>query len=82
MAKRKLVHLLGCFQLAVASLIGTATLPAKAVLAPLNQDTFVLSTAPTAVHGGWGSVNVNGAAARRLLESVYRPGAAQGRVSS
>jgi hypothetical protein len=68
MAKRKLVHLLGSFQLAVASLIGTAALPAKAVLAPLNQDTFVLSTAPTAVHGGWGSVNVNGAAARGLLE--------------
>lgn len=52
---------------AAASALATATLPAQALLAPLTQDTFALASAPTAVHGGWGSVNVNGAGARGLL---------------
>lgn len=52
---------------ATAAALTIAALPAQAVLAPLTQDTFALTSAPTAVHGGWGSVNVNGAGARGLL---------------
>lgn len=52
---------------AAAAALAASTLPAHAVLAPLTQDTFVLAGAPTAVHGGWGSVNVNGAGGRGLL---------------
>jgi hypothetical protein len=53
--------------LAAASL-ATGASPAFAVVSPLTQDTFTQSSAPTTLHGGWASVNVNGAGARGLLE--------------
>jgi hypothetical protein len=50
-----------------AAALASAVMPAHAVMSPLMQDTFVMTSAPNAVHGGWGSVNVNGAAGRGLL---------------
>ena len=47
--------------------MSTALSPAHAVLSPLMQDTFTMSSAPTTAYGGWGSINVNGSGARGLL---------------
>ena len=47
--------------------LATNVMPAHAVVSPLLQDTFVMTTSPNAVYGGWGSVNVNGSGGRGLL---------------